>query len=449
MIKEAKAKGRAKIGANLGRYSTIHKLMEDSMSKSKHYRRLRFPAQAGLTALAVGLSGGFGCNAFEAKDLFLFNIGSVVVKPKATTTYTYNSNIYSVAPVSPYNQGDSIFYISPGFDLRLGRPGGRNQLTFGYDYSYGFYASNSDLDSQEQSVRLSATLQGDRLQSDTSLSFNYSNSLVGGYNYFLVGGESTLIPVGKLQQINYDITETVTYTISDKSSTYVRGTFNGNDYLQSTRLYNVNYWKVFPGFSWKAFAKVSAFAEAFYGQTWTKPNLDILPERPDYESVGGYAGLRGAFTQKLSGSLKLGYENQAVNLNDAGINGIVAGADLTWLPNERLSATLGYNRSPGVSVTGRQNAYLQDNLTAGVRYRIGSVHPIFVNVHGSAGMNQYENYRGGGAGTTSFYSANIGLSYSIKAWCNVGTQYSYQAQNHEGSGDYTINLISAYVSFGL
>lgn len=402
-----------------------------------------------LTPGLLALANGMTCGALEPNDLFAIDAGPVVIQPKLQVSYQYDDNIFYSRDETAV--ADSLIVVSPSIEFRLGRPEASNLVDLVYRFTSYNYFENSDQNGLIHSLNSSAVLRGDRLSSETSVGFEYLDTILGGYEYFTEGGS---VAVGKMERFRLDLEERVAYSFTDRTEAYVRGTFELIDYLQDTNLYDRNAWRVFPGFSYRATSKLWVFGEAFYGQMASNPNslpapLPTLPKFPYREGVGGFLGVRGPVSDRISGQVKVGYEHNSSSAADSDFGTPIADVSLTWRATDRLTAALSYRRNLSISASAANTISVADYGDASLRWVTGTAHPLTVTLGGGAGVRSYE----GADSSQTYYRAHLDATYAIKRWLAVGAGYEFQASDREstvGSADtsYTDNRVTVFVSLG-
>ena len=310
----------------------------------------------GALLLATTLVGSPGsAAALEPEDILIFQKGPLTVRPQLGLTEQFNDNIF-------YQHEDAIqdfiSIVSPGLKLQLGRPE-HNYFSAGYTLDQMFYADNPDLNTGQHTVELSSRLDGEHMDLTGSDRLQLLSNPLGGVVERVVqpGGVDTVTGVN-VDRTTLDDTYTLSYDIGEKTGVYVRGMHSSVDYEEGIALYDIRTITGTVGFGYRAFPKTVFFGEMYYGQTATDPNARGMRENPRLSMVGGYAGVRGNFTPKLSGVAKLGYEVRSFS-------------DGTSAPSEPVGRSL-----PDATIYGK--AIPGPDLFAG-QQRLGSIQPS--NLH--------------------------------------------------------------------
>lgn len=392
--------------------------------------------------------------AFEAKDLLAFSVGPFVVKPRVALAEEYNDNLYyqSTGQVS-----DWITSIGPGVDIRLGRPEAENVFHLLYGYNHYWYAANGQADGDAHNLTLNGTVRHNRLTSITTGTLGYMNTIYGGLQAVADGSE-ILYQSANVERLPYSLNQSLTYQISEKTD--VHGTFrlSGIEYQQNQPLafsyFSQNQWRGLAGAGYKVRPKVQALAEVYYGQTANNPNSPTQIKPPHMETVGGYAGATIAFTEKLSGTLKGGYEESIFGGEEGSFGAPVASVSLTSRLREKTSLALGYNRTTAVSVQssyqGTPYAYVSDVFTFSVAQAVGTVRPWFFTLGASYNSNAYETGVLKGA-SSDYLGFNFGVGYQVTQWLVANLAYIYThstSEQNQSSVDYSVNRVTLSASIG-
>lgn len=406
-----------------------------------------------LAATAGALATAQPARALEPTDLLSYSYGPVTLRPKISESELYNDNVY-YRTNGPTKAGDLVSTPSAGFSLTLGnRPdldpynvlGGNtkhNYLSLDYNYSDTIYAKHTDLNGDDHSVRASLHLQGNRLSLTGSDQLEMATTVLGGgINY---GSKTTLN--------TYQDTYKLSYALSTKTSVYVVGSHTLTDYAQGTPLFDNSTLAGTLGFSWQPLAKVGFFGETYYNLASVDPNRSQDIKGPDLTSIGGFVGMQGKFTERIMGTVKVGYETHNFSDHTPTEDSPVVSLQVSYRLGEKTRTLLTYSRSTTVSsqLAGAAATYdtlvwkLSHNIgtsgrwtgTVGADYQIGSF--------GSTGVfaNRSDNW----------WHANCSLNYLIRIW--MVTSLSYEFENFssnaraQGIFDYSANRVTIKLSVG-
>jgi hypothetical protein len=401
-----------------------------------------------LLCLAV-LGAAMTSHGFEAKDLLAFGAGPFVIRPRLSVSEQYDDNIFYTTP--DLAQGDFITTVNPGFDVRLGKGGGRAMLDVSYNFAELFYATSPYIsDASQHTVSLSTGWQGNKVGVGLTASWSWADTIFGGYNAFVLGvmgtnlvlTETNIAPAN-LPRTSYGAMPSVSYALNEKLSAYLNASFTGTKFKEDVALYDVNNWRTTLGTDYAVRPKLRALVEVSYGQDAGDPNLGLV-KYPHMDTLGGQVGVRGDLTRKISATFKGGYQ-QSTHGDDsfgAPVFSLLLAAKLT--EKSDLSAT--YSRNTSLSAQGA-TAYISDY--AGIQYghTVGTAKPWVFGIGATYGVNSYQDMV---AGNSEYLSANVGVTYQIKLWLRAALTYQFQ-KSWSGSNstiDYSDNRVTLSASIG-
>lgn len=417
--------------------------------------------------------------AIEPVDILVFSKDPVMLRPRVAVSETFNDNIFSQLR----GTSDLITTLSPGLNLQVGRTG-FNTISLDYALNANFYADRTDLNAGEHSFDLRTRLQGSRLILNGTDRVQLLSSPVGLIEVFTsvpsgpatppvgggeggapgVGGETTGSPaigdtsgpprageVLTTEERNVDRmvfadAYSLGYRIGEKTGAYLQGAHSTTDYESGIRnLYDINTLRATVGFGYQAFPKTSFFGELYYGQTATTPNFDA-PKNPHVSFIGGFLGVRGQFTEKLSGVAKAGYESREFSDNSPTPSAPVVNVSLNHRLSQKTSITLDYTRLNEVSIQFARESYTADVVSAQLSQMLGSNGKWRASLGGSYNRFEYE----GGSTPYNRYSANFNLAYQVQLWLSASLGYSYDRIEYVavGSSGYDINRVTLGLAVG-
>jgi hypothetical protein len=182
--------------------------------------------------------------------------------------------------------------------------------------------------------------------------------------------------------------------------------------------------------------------------------------------VGGYLGVRGQFTPKVSGTVKAGYYASDFADGSAGPSGPGVEATVGWQIDSRTYASLSYSRKPSVQLQYARQASVLDWATLQVGRQFGATLKYSVGLRLSFGHNDYDareltsaegQMLGLPAGlqlypakADQYYRAGLDLAYRIRLWLKAALSYEYEARTSNGRGaiDYGVNRVTMSMVLG-
>jgi len=392
--------------------------------------------------------------AFDARQLFAIPAGPVVLEPKFDLATTYSDNIYylpsdSILPeLGVVNSRDDLaFILSPGLDVRLGRPDGDNRIEAGFRFDQILYTENPSSDSSNYDFNLSAVARGAKLDYDCRNSLQYLNSIMNGYAATIDG---LPVPSGNVERIYVNLAHNFAYELSPKTRLLAGGTYYLRDYpgneLTTRTYYNSEEWRFNGGMGYVLSEKIRLDAKLHYGQLYRDPTSDRIATPPDSDVFGGTVGARGSFTPKLSGGAYVGYEYRAFSSGGGDDGYPVAGVDLKQQFTERTSAKVAYTHGGSVSAyaLSSRSVTTTDAVSFNVEQIVGYRRPWFL----SAGVRYaLTDYLTGNLNTIDNFQVNVGARYQVLAWLTAFASYSYEFGNRS-TYDYDVNQVTVGFHLG-
>lgn len=411
--------------------------------KAQHRRLGCYLLAAGASTLAAT------SYALEANDLLAYSIGPVLLRPNLLVSESYQDNI--LYGPSGDELDDFVTVISPGLRITLGHrearspwldPSGReeNYLMFGYSFDNLIYAKNSELNSTQHRLSLESQLRGYRLalQGNDRLEF-LSGTMGGGVNVRQ-----------KVDRMVLSDVYTLSYQLSEKTAPYLTGVFHMMDFEEGTPLLDTVTYRGTVGFNYKPFTKTSFFGETHYGQSSINPNRPIDVDGPYQSFLGGFLGMRGQFTTRLQGSVKVGYESREFSDGTEADGSPVVEATLSHRFTERLTGNLRYSRQNYVSVQRSSVAYDSDDISLRFEHRLGASNKLLASVGGMYQINSYEQSQFYADRQDDWLRVNAGISYFFQVWmvATLGYEFEHFTSSDPGIIDYDANRVTLSLAIG-
>jgi hypothetical protein len=377
-------------------------------------------------------------HALEAHEVLFLRAGPFSAMPQFGVTEIFNDNIFYY---TDRRVSDFITVISPGVKLQLGRPE-RNTIGLAYTYDRLFYLDNHGLNTGQHLFDLRTQLEGQRLKLEGSDRIQFLSSPLGGIERVIVGSN--------VDRTVHDHAYTLSYQISEKTQAYMRGTYYSSDYQAGITLYDIDTVTGTAGFAYRAFPKTYLFGEGHYGWTGTTPNHPLRPSNPDLTFVGGFVGARGNFTEKLTGTVKAGYESREFDDGTSVPNSPIANAALTYRFSDNTRLTLGYSRLSNVSVQYGRRTYNADSLELRLAQALGSSRKWQATLSGNYSFYEYESSASASALEYDHLRASFNLAYRVQPWLTTSLQYDFESVMSEMRGviDYDVNRVTLRVAIG-
>lgn len=392
--------------------------------------------------------------AFEASDVLSYTAGPITLRPGVAMTERYDDNIF-FRQDGPDKKTDFISTLSPNLTFMLGHKTANNPwvddagsspnfLTVGYTLEENIYARNASMNYEDHFVGVESQYITDRIYLLGRDRIQFLNGIVGGYENL---GH-------KASRIAYSDNYTFGYSLTEKTSAYVSGSYNAVTYESGTPLLNVNVWRGTLGFSWKALPKTSFFGETFYGQTAQSPNISTVQKGPHLTSLGGYLGMTRTIATKFKGTIKVGFEDrQFANSSDSSINPVVEGS-VNYRFSDKTTTELRYARSSNVSVQAVSVAYTSDTISLNVNQVLTPSGKLRLMAGGSYMMATYDNSAYYVNRTDAWLTPHVSLTYYLRAWMTTSLGYDYEkfsinnSQQYANIIDYNASRVTLRLAIG-
>ena len=409
----------------------------------------------GALVLAVLAATG-SAMAFEPADLLAQRVGPVVIHPLFAVTERYDDNIFYSRLVTtngirnlPGEKIDDFLTIfSPGLALSVGRPED-NHIALGYTFDSLFYLENDAQNSDNHTFLVDTRWEGKRLTLSGRDQVQFLSSIFGGATGLATAVERTV----------FSDSYRISYAATEKTGVYVGASHSANDFASPPY---VDYTDVqgLAGFSFKALPKTSFFGEVYYGHSSSEPNTTGGLPGTDANFVGGFLGAEGSFTQRLTGTVKVGYEDRSYTQTTfiiAGRTNVITQAPSTPVVelslaqrfSDRTSARLSYSRRTIPSVQSLGQSYTLDNASLRLRQAIGVTGRwVF-----QAGVSYLRYGFDAQERQDSVYLAELELTYQFELWLRASLGYEFEmlSSRHDRSitvVDYDVNRVTLRLAIG-
>lgn len=395
-------------------------------------------AAAFLAVAAVSLGA-------DASGVLVYTAGPLHARPHLSVSGRYDDNIF-YRPDPPTAgrpvEDDFITVLSPGLSVELGRKEG-NHIAFDYTMDQSLYLDHTDQDSRDHTFSLGSDLEWKRTRVEGIDRVQFLSGILGGGSNL---GQ-------RVDRVSFFDNYTVEYGLSEKTGVYVQGRFDAVDFEKNTPLYDYNTLRGTAGFAFKATPKTSVFGEFYYGQAATDPNVPFSSTNavsfkgPHAEFLGGYVGVKGDFTPRLSGQVKAGYESREFSDGTPAPSSPVVEVSLDERFSEKTSASLTYSRRNSVSVQFLRQAYTADIVSLQLTQVLSPNGKLVGTVGGTF---EYDNYEAVGnfARDDIAYRAGASLIYNIQLWLSASLSYEFEGYDSNVVIDYQVNRVTLKVAVG-
>lgn len=399
----------------------------------------------GMALVVAGVAGSAGAaRAFDARNLLAYQWGPVTIRTSLSVSEQFNDNIYYRS--SARRTSDLITSITPGIDLSLGTPYSKHYLSLGYEFHQNFYQKRSDVNYSDHSLSFNLRLTGYRVSLQGSDQIELQNSVMGGGLNPLVLGESA-----NVERITFSDSYQVSYSFTDKINGHIGLSHGRTDYESGTWLYDSTSLRGTLGATYKPRTRMTFVSEVYYGKTMSEPNHPLQWPAPDMNSLGTFVGVSEVFLNRITGTVRVGYEVRQFEGRSGSKGDPVVNASLSYRFSERLRGTLSYARSTSVSAQSPDSSYASDNVNLSLNRTLGPTGKIMVSGGGTLRISQYD---GGsvvyGDRTDNQWTAFLDVSYRFQPWLSTGLRYEYELFNSSSKAiiDYDVNRITLRLGIG-
>lgn len=377
----------------------------------------------------------------DPSNLLLYNKGPLVLKPQFSVSETYNDNIF-YAPTD--TESDFITTFSPGIQAQLGSKD-YNYVNLSYTYDRLQYAQNSEQSANQHRIALGSYFQHSRLTLSGRDEIEFLSTPLGGG--ISIGG-------GKVDRRTWVDEYRLDYDLSEKTSPYVEFLHSDTDFESGVALYDSSTYQGTLGFGYRAFSQTTIFGELYYGHTQNEANPVPGPQLAPYpgtDYIGGFLGVRGNFTEKMTGTVKAGYESRSYDTGADSSGLPVVEMSLTEQFTEKTILTVSYSRRQRESVQIARTAYTSQVISANLLQHIGNEGRFRANLKAAYLMADYEPSPAYSPDRKdNIINAGIDFSYDIKIWMRAFLGYDFEHLDSTTVRvfEYDVNRVTAGLSFG-
>lgn len=421
------------------------------VAPGRHVRRSG--VKTGFAPLACAVAGSVASTVaavgMDVAQVLAFELGPVKLRPGFTLAEMYNDNIYYRSSQSS-KQGDLITVASPSLSFSIGRQETVNPwmdffgpesnfINVQYRYDYMDYLEENELDTGNHSVEVTSRLKGNRL----SLTGRDSIAFITG----ILGGTTSYRQV--VQRMSFSDNYTVAYQLSPKTRFYVGGQHYTTDYDEDTPLYDITNWRITGG-AGHTINKTSVFGEVHFAQAMPSRNLASMKSPSSLDSLGGYLGAQGTFTQRLTGTVKAGYEAHSYSDGSSAPGSVIVDVSLNHRFRENTASSLFYSRQTVLSPEVSGVNYNIDSVGLQINQRFGAEGRIQARLRTTLEWHDYSDSKVLSDRADIWYRVNLDLVYLIRAWWRAGLSYEFEtfSSSYVGLTDYDVNRVTFYTQIG-
>jgi hypothetical protein len=326
-----------------------------------------------------------------------------------------------------------------------------NYLEFSYFYERLIYADNSEFDANQHHIASHLRLQKSRLTLDGRDLIDFFSGPIGGTGTSQGGAEGvTFIGERSVDRWIFSDVYRLTWDTTEKTDLYVQARHYFLDYEKDLLLYDSRYLIGTLGFEYHPFTKAYFFGETYFGQTDNDANSPALAEYPRANYIGMYLGTRGQFTERLSGTVKAGFEHRYYSNGGDPQDAPVVEMSLDAQLSEKTRLLAGYSRYQYESIQRVASSYTSDYVFFNWLQQIGADGSLKSNFRVAYQLSDFEEGETTGKRNDRLLQTSLTISYDIKLWMRAFGSYSFEhfVSNGFGVEDYDVNRVTLGVQIG-
>jgi hypothetical protein len=345
----------------------------------------------------------------------------------ATSSVAHNDNLLLSQDGAELT--DTVFVVSPGFDLKYGKDSAVKGDVFA-NSTLSSYADNVKLNNQLFATGATASYDNEQVKLNANLSFAELD-------------QPTAEQVGAITQgtllEHHDTAAGINGELrySEKISFGSGVSYTSTDYKSSTAVEQKTY-----SVPVNVYYELTPKVDVSTGLTYTHSELagTIAAGNGDLFDAYYYnIGSRGSFTPKLSGTFSVGYNTRNGNGTTDEDGSVGSKASLAYAYSEKTQLTLGVNRDFANSTSGGTGFETTD-------LSLGASSAITVDWRLSAGLTyrkmEFSN------DTRNYLEASLGATYTINEYLNAGLSYVNRSQTSDqgAAREFANNVVSLSLS---
>jgi len=343
----------------------------------------------------------------------------VVILPRAELATSYTDNLFSLSGTNRVS--DAITSVTPGLKLKWDE---NATVDASLDYRHGevLIWDNSDFNSKSDTVEAKVGYTAAKWRATGNAGFSDTVALQRG---FLNQGRNLL----RTQIISGSAAATYDWTA--KSDLTAALNYRDANY-DSRFLIDQRQMDGRLGFSHDLTTRLRWTADVKSGQTTATSN-DGRATTLDSFFYGALVGVRGSFTEKLTGAVRVGYEIRQFDGGESFSAATPAiGLDVSYQASVLTRVTLTYDRTTGVGAWQGGQVTIQDAVSLRLIHALGITGRWLVSANGRVNFGDYQFDRSlfppgtpDFARTDSSYGIDLAVQYRPQPWLTCSAGYSF------------------------
>jgi len=379
-----------------------------------------------IAVVAAGIWGGPFIGSTQAADLEDFlshDFGGFLVQPQLDLGSSYTDNLTFTEGAGQIS--DIQGTISPGLRVRRGEITG-NFINLEATHDEMLFLDHSDFNYRQNRFKGNGVLRTARTRLEASENYEMLSGFLGG-----IEGQSGAINNAPRDRTVWSGSWRATYDWTDRTDVYADFGHYVTDWSKDVFLYDFNTLRGALGASYEFTGRIRLFSEVFYGQTGVSANQVGQPKGEPSALFGTFVGARGQFTERFSGTGKVGVENRS--FFEPGRASVIIPAfdlDLRYQLTDTIALALVYSRrtSPSLNFGGQNATSDMPSFTAtrvfgssGQWTMRGTTSYQRVDYSNSSAPNQPSTAR-----KDDLLSAELNLAYQPRPWLTVSGGYAFE-----------------------
>jgi hypothetical protein len=333
---------------------------------------------------------------------------------------SYTDNLFNLSGAG--RVGDVVTSVSPGLKLKWDE---NAPIDASLEYRRGqiLIWDNSDFNSSSDTVDAKVSYSAAKWRATGKAGYSDTVALQPG----ILNQGRNLLRTGSIAG-----SAAATYDWTAKSDLNVSVDYRNLDY-DSTFLLDQEQVEGRLGVSHDLTTRVRWTADAKVGHTTASPNGRRAGPQVGSLFYGALAGLRGSFTEKLSGAARVGYEIRQFDGGESFNAATPAvGVDVTYQASVLTRVMLAYDRKTGIGAWQGGQVTIQDVVSLRVIQSLGVTGRWIVTGNGRVSFGDYQFDRTLFAPgtpdysrTDSSYGIDLAVQYRPQAWLTCAAGYSF------------------------